>query len=187
MYNKKVVKNACKAAIDLSKDYTFDNNPTRSCIYHLVKLARVSAKEFIETDDELREMFDTLGVYAAKLKRIPNLKIIQGQYVLTYDDEKVKIPVPTPMSNAHNSVIRLIRNSLNNRTKDDYVRLYDISNLYVQKLFQYSDWLQVHESIEKYDMINGLLWALVSEIWRHTYWLENAMNFEHIKYDEILM
>ncbi|MCM1061860.1 MAG: hypothetical protein NC452_16445 [Eubacterium sp.] len=76
LYKPKIVKNACEAAIELAENYTLDNNATRSRIYHLVKLARSSAREFIEIDDELSEMFYTLSMYAAKLKRNSKSKII---------------------------------------------------------------------------------------------------------------
>ncbi|MCM1380763.1 MAG: hypothetical protein NC192_02410, partial [Muribaculaceae bacterium] len=83
LYKPKIVKNACKATIELVENYTFSDNTNRSRLYHLIKLARSSAKDFIDTDRELNEMFDTLGMYAAKLKRNPDVKIIQVQYVLT--------------------------------------------------------------------------------------------------------
>ncbi|MCM1523840.1 MAG: hypothetical protein NC120_05220 [Ruminococcus sp.] len=187
LYKPKIVKNACKSAIELVENYTSSDNTNRSRLYHLVKLARSSAREFADTDKELSEMFDTLSMYAAKLKRITDVKIIQVQYVLTCVNTEVSTVIPIPLSNAHFSLIKLIRHSLNHRITNDYVRLYDISNLYFQKLFQYSDWVNVHREIENYELISGFLLIFVAEIRQHMGWLESAMKFNGIAYEKILM
>ncbi|MCM1480431.1 MAG: hypothetical protein NC085_12065 [Muribaculaceae bacterium] len=187
LYKPKIVKNACKAAIEIAQNYTFDDNRNLSRIYHLIKLARASAREFADTDKELSEMFDTLSMYAAKLKRNPDVKIIQVQYVLTCVNTEVSTLIPMPISNAHFALIKLIRQSLKNKAVDDYIRLYDVSNLYVQRLFQYCDWVNAHREIENYELISGFLLIFVAEIRQHTSWLESAMKFNGIAYEKILM
>ncbi|MCM1327839.1 MAG: hypothetical protein NC253_00220, partial [Ruminococcus sp.] len=111
----------------------------------------------------------------------------QVQYVLTCVNTEASSLIPMPISNAHFALIKLIRQSLNNKTTDNFLRLYDISNLYVQRLFQYCDWVNAHREIENYELISGFLLIFVAEIRQHTSWLESAMKFNGIAYEKILM
>ncbi len=84
MYGIKILENACAAAIELANNCADCDAKTQGYIYHLVKFVRAAIRDFPEKTDNLNDMFDLLGKYANRLKRITNNKI--SKFIIVGDN-----------------------------------------------------------------------------------------------------
>lgn len=154
-------------------------------VYHLLKFIRAAVRDFPENTD--KSMVDILGAYAAKIKRFTDGKISRIAIVERHDGNKIGEIIPMPITNAHDSIIHLIRHNLRGSNRENYSAVHKITNLYTHRLFEYLDWLDVHPNIENWELKHALIIALSGELGLNTGWLEKAMRFEEIPYDDIIV
>lgn len=180
MHNIKILNEACKSIIELAENVPNDIK-MRSYIYHLLKIVRAAARDFPENDD--KSMVDILGAYAEKIKRFTDGKIARYTVV----ELNIRDRIPLPVTNAQSAVTYIIQQNLRDKNADNYSAVHKIADLYVHRLFEYSDWIDKHPEIEDYHLKQTMLTAFCAEMGLHIGWLETAMKQNYIKYDDIIV
>lgn len=184
MYNIKILNEAVSSIIELA-DNVSDDRRERSSIYHLLKLIRGAVRDFPQNTDD--NTTDLINAYAAKIKRYTNGKISRIAIVKRHDDNEVGEIIPMPITNAHDAIIHLIRQNLRVRNRENYSAIHKIADLYMHRFFEYSEYVDKHPDIEDWEFKQTLLTAFCSELGLHIGWLEKAMRFEEIPYDDIIV
>lgn len=185
MYSIKIIEEAYAAVLELADSCTFTDRTTLSNMFHLVKLVRSAIKDFPHTD-RLEEMKSILDVYAAKLKKLTGKNFSQytiEETVVGRNTKKHRLH--SHLTNAHCALTYFIRQKLENKEADDFLRLYKIADLYIQHLFKYSDEVDKNPDIKNLDVINAILYVFISDMGHHAGYLENAMRAESIEFNEI--
>ncbi|MCM1330263.1 MAG: hypothetical protein NC253_12590 [Ruminococcus sp.] len=188
MFPKSIIENAYTALFELADISDLDDRFTRSNIFHLMRFIRAAIRDYPEKSDDLNAMFDNLSAYSARLKRLSDKKIsryvIGLSYTVKKDANKWNMTVPIPISNAHTSLILLVRNCLKEKSKGNYLRLYNIAELYVPKFLDYADWADVH--IEN-DTVKAMISHFEDELHRYVIRLRKAMLDENINCNEFIV
>lgn len=183
MYNIKILNEAVSSIIELAENVS-DDRRERYSIYHLLKLVRAAVRDFSKNTDDNA---DRLNAYAAKIKRFTDGKISRIAIVKRHDGNEIGEIVPLPITNTHDAVIHLIRQNLRIRNRENYSAVHKIADLYMHRFFEYSDYVDKHPDIEDWEFKQTLLTAFCAEIGLHIGWLEKAMRFEEIPYDDIIV
>ncbi len=182
MYNIKILENTCTAAIELADNCTDCDAKTQGYIYHLVKFVRAAIRDFPEKTDKLNDMFDLLGKYANRLKKSAGDRL--SKFIFAGNNgEKVALPV----NNIHGSMMKLISKNLREKNTCNYLQIHKIADLYVHRLFEYSDMIDANPDTPNWDVINDILYTHSSELRHYIFWLEYAMKFQEISYDDIIV
>ena len=184
MYNVKILNEAVSSIIDLAENVS-DDRRERSMVYHLLKFIRGEVRDFPENSD--KTTVDILGAYAAKIKHSTNgeiSKFITLNLHANYEKGEV---IPLPITNANEALLHLIQQNLREKNRDNYSAIHKIADLYLRKFFEYSDWLDAHPDVENCELKHIMLTAFCSELGLHIGWLEDAMKFEEIPYDDIIV
>ncbi len=184
MYNIKILNKAVSAIIKLA-DSVSDDRRERSMIYHLLKFIRGSVRDFPQNTND--NTADLLNAYAAKIKRSTNGEISRFITLKLHANYEKGEVIPLPITNANEALLYLIQHNLREKNRDNYSAVHKIADLYLHKFFEYSDWLDVHPDIENCELKHIMLTAFCSELGLHIGWLEDAMKFEEIPYDDIIM
>ncbi|MCM1060546.1 MAG: hypothetical protein NC452_09645 [Eubacterium sp.] len=177
MYEIKILENACTALIALTEKYAEDTS-ARSNIYHLLRLARTSIKEYPQKDVSLDKLLDRLYTCSERLEKLAGENLFESIVVLDCGVETKEISLP--ILNAHDSIIRLIRNAMEKKNVEDFSQIHAIAALYMHRLLEYSETVDVNS-----DIVHKSLFKLAMEICRNVGWLEMAMQSEKIEYDEM--
>ncbi len=181
MYNIKILENACTAAIELADNCADDDAKTQGYIYHLVKFVRAEIRDFPEKTDKLNEAFELLGKYANRLKRSAGDRL--SKFIISGNDgEKITLPI----NNIQGLLIHLIRQNLKEKNACNYLQIHKIADLYVHRLFEY--WTGIDDDPDTLDkfIFGTILDAHCMELVHHICWLENALRFQEISYDDII-
>ena len=184
MYNSKILNKAVSSIIDLAENVS-DDRRERSMVYHLLKFIRAAVRDFAENMD--KSMVDILGAYAAKIKRSTDGKISKFVALELHANYEKSEVIPMPITNANEALLHLIQQNLRGRNRDNYSAIHKIADLYLRKFFEYSDWLDAHPDVENCELKQIMLTAFCSELGLHIGWLEDAMKFEEIPYDDIIV
>lgn len=184
MYNIKILNEAVSSIIELANSVS-DDRRERSSIYHLLKFVRGAVRDFPDNDDRIT--VDRLNAYAAKIKRLTNGRISRIAIVKRHDGNEIGEIVPLPITNAHDAIIHLIRQNLRVRNRENYSAVHKIADLYMHRFFKYSDYVDKHPDIEDWEFKQSILTAFCAELGLHIGWLEKAMRFEEIPYDDIIV
>ncbi|MCM1382655.1 MAG: hypothetical protein NC192_12010 [Muribaculaceae bacterium] len=191
MLPKSIIENAYTALIELADTYDLDDRFTRSNIFHLMRFVRAAIRDYPEKSDELDAMFDNLSAYSASLKRFSAKGIAKYVMKLNYgvknEIDKKDMIVPISINNAQTSLILLIRNCLKEKSKEKYLRLYNIAELYVPIFLSYADWLDVHPEIKNYTMVKEMVSHFEDELHRYVIRLRRAMLDENIACNELVV
>ncbi|MCM1524167.1 MAG: hypothetical protein NC120_06880 [Ruminococcus sp.] len=179
MYEIKFLENACTALIALTEKYAEDTS-ARSNIYHLLRFACTSIKEYPQKDVSLEKLSDRLIVCAERLEKLAGESVSESITVLNCGIETKDIPMP--ILNAHGSIIQLIRNAMEEKSVEDFSELHKVAALYMYRLLEYSETVNANS-----DTFHKSLFKLAMEISRTVGWLEIAMQSEKIDYDEIVV
>ncbi|MDE7304264.1 MAG: hypothetical protein K2N60_13205 [Oscillospiraceae bacterium] len=186
MYSIKIIEEAYAAVIDLVDGCTSTDKKTLSNMLHLVKLVRSAIRNFPQAAEQLEKKKAVLEVYAAKLKKLTGINFIQYTIEETVvGRNKKKHRLHSHLTNAHCALTYFIRQKLENKETDDFLRLYKIAYLYMQHLFKYSDEIDANPDVKNLDVINAILYVFISDMGHHAGYLENAMRAEGIEFDEI--
>lgn len=186
MYNIKILEEAYTAVIELANNCTSTDRTTLSNMLHLVKLVRSAIKDFPQAAKQLEEKKAVLNVYATKLKKLTGKNFSQytiEETVVGRNTKKHRLH--SHLTNAHCALTYFIREKLKSKEVGDFLRLYKITDLYMQHLFKYSDEVDKNPDIENLDVINAILYVFISDMGHHAGYLENAMRIENIDFDEI--
>ena len=184
MYNVKILNEAVSSIIDLA-DSISDDRRERSMIYHLLKFIRAAVRDFPDNDDHIT--VDLLNAYAVKIKHSTNgeiSKFITLNLHANYEKGEV---IPLPITNANEALLHLIQKNLREKNRDNYSAVHKIADLYLHKFFEYSDRLDAHSDVENCELKHIILTAFCSELGLHIGWLEDALRFEEIPYDDIIV
>ncbi len=184
MYNIKILNKAVSAIIELA-DNVSDDRQERSMIYHLLKFIRAAVRDFSENND--KSMVDTLGAYAAKIKRSTDggiARFIALEFHANYEKSAV---IPMPITNANEAILHLIQKNPQEKNSANYAAVHKIADLYLRRFFEYSYWLDARPYIENWDVKQALLCAFSAEMGLHIGYLENAMRNNGLKYDDIIV
>ena len=180
MYNIKILENAVTAAIELSESCTPDSRSDCRDIYHIVKFVRASVRDFPETVD--KSMIDTLGMHAARLRKIAGGKITR--HVIISDIGEI---FPMSITNTYGSLAHLIRRKLLKKDVKNYLRLHKIADLFMHRFSEYSDVVNTDPIPENMKMQDCLFYAFFLVVGHYIDLLEKAMRREKIPYDEIIV
>lgn len=186
MYSIKIIEEAYAAVIELADNCVSADRITMSNMLHLVKLVRSAIRDFPQAASQLEEKKAVLNVYAAKLKKLTGKNFIQytiEETVVGRNTKKHRLH--SHLTNAHCALTYYIRQKLENKETDDFLRLYKITDLYMQHLFKYSDEIDTNPDAKNLDVINAILYVFISDMGHHIGYLENAMKTEGIKFNEI--
>ncbi|MCM1062534.1 MAG: hypothetical protein NC452_19975 [Eubacterium sp.] len=123
---------------------------------------------------------DRLYTCSETLEELVGENISKSITVLNCSVETKEIPLP--VLNAHGSIIRLIRNAMEEKNVEDFSQIHAIAALYMHRLLEYSETVDVNS-----DTVHKVLFKLAMEISRTVSWLEIAMQSEKIDYDEIVV
>ncbi|MCM1330910.1 MAG: hypothetical protein NC253_15930, partial [Ruminococcus sp.] len=165
MLHKEIVESAYTAIIELADNCDLDDISTCTSLYHLTRFVRSSIRDFYANNEQFDKMYEIISANSARLKKLADIKTVP-------DVEKERsINIPIKFANIHLSINWLICKALREKSAEDYVRLYNIAALYVQKLF--------HIAYK-----SGFL-SLFCEIRRDVGWLENKMKLDGIHYEKI--
>ncbi len=181
MYNIKILENACTAAIELADNCTDCDAKTQGYIYHLVKFVRAEIRDFPEKTDKLNEAFELLDKYANRLKKSAGDRL--SKFIIAGDHgEKITLPI----NNIQGSLIHLIRQNLKEKNACNYLQIHKIADLYAHRFFEY--WKTIDDDSDSPDwfVIDHMLYAFSMELVHHICWLENALRFQEISYDDII-
>ncbi|MDE7288289.1 MAG: hypothetical protein K2N71_02140 [Oscillospiraceae bacterium] len=184
MYNAKILNEAVSSIIAIA-DSVSDDHQECSMVYHLLKFIRAAVRDFPDNDDHTT--VDLLNAYAAKIKQFMDGKIskfIALELHANYEKSEV---IPLPITNANEALLHLIQKNLREKNRDNYSAIHKIADLYLRKFFEYSDWLDAHPDVENCELKHIMLTAFCSELGLHIGWLEDAMKFEEIPYDDIIV
>ena len=190
MYDIETLTRAYFAVIKLADDCTSEDAEALSNSYHLVKFVRAVIRDSLEDTAWFQEFMNVLDISSARLKRRigRNLK----QYVLTEtkfgsstSGEGAKRQIYTPVTNAYAAVTYFIYKGLKNNETDNFLRLYNISDLYMQWLFRYADSVKARPYTEKSGDISIALYIIIGSMGYHIGYLENAMRAKGIKFNKI--
>ena len=184
MYNAKILNEAVSAIIEIA-DSVSDDRRERSMVYHLLKFIRAAVRDFPENTD--KSMVDILGAYAAKIKHSTNGVISKFITLNLHANYEKGEAIPLPITNANEALLHLIQQNLRDRNRDNYSAIHKIADLYLRKFFEYSDLLDAHPDVENCELKQIMLTAFCSELGLHIGWLEDAMKFEEIPYDDIIV
>ncbi|MCM1330094.1 MAG: hypothetical protein NC253_11720 [Ruminococcus sp.] len=177
LYEIKILEKACTALIALTDKYAEDTS-ARSNIYHLLRLARTSIKEYPQKDVSLDKLLDRLCICSEKLEKLAGENLFESIVVLDCGIETKEISLP--LKNAHGSIIRLICNTMEEKSFEDFQKLHQVAALYMHRLLEYSNSVNSNS-----DTVHKALFKLAIEICRNVGWLEIAMQSEKIEYDEM--
>ena len=186
MYSIKIIEEAYTAVIELADNCTSTDRTTLSNMLHLVKLVRSAIRDFPQAAKQLEEKKAVLNVYAAKLKKLTGKNF--GQYTI---EETVvgrstkKHRLHSHLTNPHCALTYFIREKLKSKEVGDFLRLYKITDLYMQHLFKYSDEVDKNPDVDNLDVINAILYVFIYDAGHHIGYLENAMKVNGIEFDEI--
>lgn len=180
MYNIKILNEAVSAIIELA-DNVSNDRVERSMIYHLLKFIRAAARDFPDNPD--KSMVDILGAHAEKIKRFTDGKIARYTVVELNIRDRISLPV----TNAQSAVTYIIQKNLRDKNADNYSAVHKIADLYLHRLFEYSDRLDKHPEIEDYHLKQTMLTAFCAEMGLHIGWLETTMRQNYIEYDDIIV
>ena len=184
MYNIKILNEAVSSIIAIA-DSVSDDRQERSMVYHLLKFIRASVRDFPDNDDHIT--VDLLNAYAAKIKRYTDggiARFIALNLHANYEKGEV---IPLPITNANEALLHLIQQNLRDRNRDNYSAVHKIADLYLRRFFEYSDRLDAHPDVENCELKHIMLTAFCSELGLNIGWLEEAMKFEEIPYDDIIV
>ena len=184
MYNIKILNEAVSSIIEIAENVS-DDRQERSMVYHLLKFIRAAVRDFPDNDDHIT--VDLLNAYAAKIKHSTNGEIsrfIALELHANYEKSEV---IPLPITNANEALLHLIQQNLRKKNRDNYSAIHKIADLYLRRFFEYSDWLDAHPDVENCELKHIMLTAFCSELGLHIGWLEEAMRFEEIPYDDIIV
>ncbi|MCM1328014.1 MAG: hypothetical protein NC253_01110 [Ruminococcus sp.] len=179
MYEIKILTNACTALIKLADKYAEDTS-ARSNIYHLLRFARTSIKEYPQKDVSLDKLLDRLYTCSERLEKLAGENLFESITVLDCGIETKEIS--QPIANAHGSIVRLIRNAMEEKNVEDFSQIHAIAVLYMHRLLEYSNSVDTNS-----DAVHKALFKLAMEISRSVGQLETAMKSEKIDYDEIVI
>ena len=186
MYSIKIIEEAYTAVIELADNCTSTDRTTLSNMLHLVKLVRSAIRDFPQAAKQLEEKKAVLNVYAAKLKKLTGKNITKFSIEETVVGHNVKKHrLYSHLTNAHCALTYFIRQKLENKEADNFLRLYKIADLYMQHLFKYSDEIDTNPDAKNLDVINAILYVFISDMGHHIGYLENAMKVNGIEFDEI--
>lgn len=177
MYEIKILTNACTALIALTKKYAEDTS-ARSNIYHLLRFASTSIKEFSQKDVSLDKLLDRLCTCSETLEKLAGRSVSESIVVLNCSCETKDVPLP--IANAHGSIVRLICNAMEKKNVEDFSELHQVTALYMHKLLEYFESVDINS-----DTVHKALFKLAMEISRTVSHLETVMQSEKIDYDEI--
>ena len=184
MYNVKILNEAVSSIIAIA-DSVSDDRRERSMVYHLLKFIRAAVRDFPQNTND--NTADLLNSYAAKIKRSTNgeiLRFIALELHANYEKGEV---IPMPITNANEALLHLIQQNLREKNRDNYSAVHKIADLYLRRFFEYSDWLDAYPDVENCELKHIMLTAFCSELGLHIGWLEEAMKFEEIPYDDIIV
>ena len=184
MYNIKILNEAVSSIIAIA-DSVSDDHQECSMVYHLLKFIRAAVRDFPPNTD--KTTFDILGAYAAKIKRSANGEISKFIALNLHANYEKGEAVPLPITNANEALLHLIQQNLRKKNRDNYSTIHKIADLYLRKFFEYSDRLDAHPDVENCELKHIMLTAFCSELGLHIGWLEDAMKFEEIPYDDIIV
>ena len=184
MYNVKILNEAVSSIIDLAENVS-DDRRERSMVYHLLKFIRGAVRDFPENSD--KTTVDILGAYAAKIKRSTDGGIARFIALERHAEYEKSEVIPMPITNANEAILYLIRKNLQEKNSENYASVHKIADLYLRKFFEYSDWLDAHPDVENCELKQIMLTAFCSELGLNIGWLEDAMKFEEIPYDDIIV
>lgn len=180
MYSIKILENAYISAIELAERCTPNSLSDCRDIYHIIKLVRASVRDFPEITD--KTMFDTLGMHAARLRKMAGGKI--NPHMIVDNDGEV---FPLPISNSYGSLTCLISRKLREKDVGSFTHLHKIADLCVQRFFEYSDWVDAHSDTPEWNMTQYVLCGFYSILGRYVGYLECAMKINDIPYGEIIV
>ena len=164
MSNKEILENACTSVIELTEHCDPYDISTYASLYHLMRFIRAEIRD-CSHNEQFYKMYEIISANSARLKKLADIKTVP-------DVEKERsTDIPMQIANTHLSINWLICKALREKTVEDYIRLYHIAALYVQKLF--------HIAYK-----SGFL-SLFCEIHRDVEWLENKMKPDGIHYEKI--
>ena len=184
MYNAKILNKAVSSIIDLAENVSGDRRE-RSMVYHLLKFIRGAVRDFPKNTD--KSTVDILGAYATKIKRSTYGGIARFIALERHAEYEKSEIIPLPITNANEAVLYLIRKNLQEKNSENYAAVHKIADLYLRKFFEYSDRLDAHPDVENCELKQIMLTAFCSELGLHIGWLEDAMKFEEIPYDDIIV
>ena len=184
MYNVKILNEAVSSIIAIA-DSVSDDCRERSMVYHLLKFIRTAVRNFPENSD--KSTVDILGAYAAKIKRTTDGRISKFVALELHANYEKSEIIPLPITNANEALLHLIQQNLRDRNRENYSAVHKIADLYLRKFFEYSDWLDAHPDVENCELKHIMLTAFCYELGLHIGWLEDAMKFEGIPYDDIIV
>ncbi len=184
MYNVKILNEAVSSIIAIA-DSVSDDCIELSMVYHLLKFIRATIRDFPDNDDHTT--VDLLNAYAAKIKRSTNGEFSKFITLNLHANNEKGEAIPLPITNANEALLHLIQQNLRGRNRDNYSAVHNIADLYLRKFFEYSDWLDAHPDVENCELKQIMLTAFCSELGLHIGWLEDAMKFEEIPYDDIIV
>ena len=178
MYNIKTLENAVTAAIELAESCKPDSRSDCRDIYHIVKFVRASVRDFPKITD--KAMFDTLGMHAARLKKIADGKITR--HVIVSDSGEI---LPLSITNTYGSLAHLIRRKLLKKDVKNFLRLHKIAELFMCRFYLISLGLRGQIIPENLRLQDCLFYAFFMVVRHYIDLLEQAMRREEIPYDEI--
>ena len=184
MYNSKILNKAVSSIIELAENVS-DDRMECSMVYHLLKFIRASVRDFPDNDDHIT--VDLLNAYAAKIKRSTYGGIARFIALERHAEYEKNEVIPMPITNANEAILYLIRKNLQEKNSENYATVHKISDLYLRRFFEYSDWLDARPYIENWDVKQALLCAFSAEIGLHIGSLEKAMRNNGLKYDDIIV
>ena len=178
MYNIKTLENSVIAAIELAESCTPDSRSDCRDIYHIVKFVRASVRDCPQIND--KTMFDTLGMHAARLRKIVGGKI--SRHVIVSDCGEI---FPLPITNTYGSLAHLIRRKQLKKDVKNFLRLHNIAELFMHRFCEYSDVITTDPIPENLKMQECLFYAFFMVVRHYVDLLEQAMKREEIPYDKI--
>ncbi|MCM1062699.1 MAG: hypothetical protein NC452_20830 [Eubacterium sp.] len=184
--NLKELEETYEAVVDVVNSCLDDDSEAASHAYHIVKLLRSTIRDWPEQTAKFDEMYSVLDTYAAKLKKQAGGKI--GRWAITSREKNTKgkhYKINTPLTNAHCSVILLIRQRLKEENTLSLVSLHRIANFYTRRLFEYSDMIDKQIVSDELFLISSVLYCFVADIGDHTGYLEGLMTREGISFTQI--
>ncbi|MCM1330560.1 MAG: hypothetical protein NC253_14110, partial [Ruminococcus sp.] len=129
MSDKEII-DACTSVITLIEHCDLYDISTCTSLYHLARFIRAEIRDFGSHNEQFDKMYETITINSARLKKLADIKTI------TDVETERGINIPIEFANIHLSINWLICKALREKTVEDYIRLYHIADLYVQKLFR---------------------------------------------------
>ena len=178
MYNINILENAVIAAIELAESCKPDSRSDCRDIYHIVKFVRAAVRDYPKITD--KTMVDTLGMHAARLRKISGGKITR--HVIVSDSGEI---FPLSITNTYGSLAHLIRRKLLKKDVTNFQRLHNIAELFMHRFCEYSDIVNTDPIPENMKMQDCLFYAFFMVVRHYIDLLEQAMKREKIPYNEI--